>query len=189
MNALSRVALAAVLVVAGCSTAPASSPASPAPVATRSVNAAFGGTDLAWIEINIAMDEQLIPLLDIVGDRTRNDDVLALARQVEAFTYAELNTLRELHDQAGLPAENPHKGMPMPGMVTPEQVTEAGKLTGPAFDKVLVQRLEEHLEQGRNLATSEEKSGVEPQTQALALQVARTRDETLATITKMGAAG
>ena len=183
MNALSRVALAAVLCVAGCSTTPGSSPAPPASNAVApSVNAAFGGTDLAWIEINIAMDEQLLPLLDLVPQRSGSPDVQAVALQVKAFTEAELSTLRALHDQAGLPAVNPHEGMEMPGMVTPQQVTDAQALTGKNFDSTVLKAIQAHLEQSQNLAGSEDKSGVEPQTRALALQVLRTRDAALSTI-------
>ena len=79
--------------------------------------------------------------------------------------------LYQLHDAAGLPAENPHKGMPMPGMVTPELVTEAAAASGAAFDKLLRKHIREHMEQGVRLATSEAKAGVEPQTKALAAQM------------------
>jgi hypothetical protein len=102
--------------------------------------------------------------------------------QVKTFTDAELSTLRQLHTLAALPAENPHKGMPMPGMVTPEQVTAAGKLTGAAFDKAVVQHVKAHLEQSQKLAVSEDKSGVEPQTRELASEVLRTRSQTLSVI-------
>ena len=147
----------------------------PAVVASSGAPGFFGGTDLAWVEINIAMDEQLMPLLDLVPTHTASPAVKALAAQVRAFHQAELGTLRRLHDQARLPAENPHEGMPMPGMVTPDQVTEASKATGAGFDALLLKRLNEHLTQGVSLAKSEEKAGIEPQTLALAAQVLSNR--------------
>jgi uncharacterized protein (DUF305 family) len=139
----------------------------------------FGGTDLAWVEINIAMDEQLLPLLDLAPANSENPEVKALAGQVRAFHAAELATLRRLHDQARLPAENPHEGMEMPGMVTPEQVTQAAGTTGAGFDSLLLIHLKAHLEQGVNLATSETKAGLDPQTLALARQVLANRAEYL----------
>ncbi len=170
---------AGVLILPGCSATtaagvPAASPARSA--------VAFGGTDLAWLEINIAMDEELLPLLALAGEQTRNPRVRALAAQVKAFTSTELGTLRALHDQAGLPAENPHEGMPMPGMVTPELLTRAGSLRGAAFDTLLVKQIRAHLEQGSKLAASESTAGIEPQTLALAGQVIATRTEVLPTI-------
>ncbi|MET0414547.1 MAG: DUF305 domain-containing protein [Actinoplanes sp.] len=130
------------------------------------------------------MNEQLLPLLDLASTRATEPAVRDLTMQVKAFTDTELGTLRQLHTQAQLPAENPHKGMPMPGMVTPEQVTAAAKLTGAAFDKAVVQHLKAHLEQSQNLARSEDKSGVEPQTRSLASDVLRTRAASLSAVQK-----
>jgi len=127
------------------------------------------------------MDERLLPLLQLVPQRSGSPDLQALALQVQAFTTAELSSLRALHDQAGLPAVNSHAGMRMPGMVTPQEVTDAQALTGKPFDADVVKVIQAHLEQSQNLAESEDKSGVEPQTRALALQVLRTRDVALTT--------
>jgi uncharacterized protein (DUF305 family) len=180
---IARVLLAGLLALglAGCKDSAAEPVASPTP----STASQFGGTDLAWIEINIAMDEELLPLLELVPERSGSSDVQALAAQVQAFTNAELSALRALHDQAGLPAVNPHKGMPMPGMVTPQQVTDASALTGKNFDKAVLKALQAHLEQSQNLAGSEDKSGVEPQTRSLALQVLRTREVALSTVKQL----
>lgn len=169
---------ATLLVLPGCS-ATASAPA-PAPPARSAVT--FGGTDLAWLEINIAMDEELLPLLALTAGQTRNPRVLALTEQVKAFTGTELGALRALHDQAGLPAENPHEGMPMPGMMTPELLAQAKKLRDKEFDSMLVKQIRAHLEQGSKLAESESKAGIEQQTLALAAQVAATRTEVLPTV-------
>ncbi|HEY0536659.1 MAG TPA: hypothetical protein VGD29_34180, partial [Actinoplanes sp.] len=51
----------------GCSHAAAA----PRPATTTPT--AFNGTDLAWIEVNIAMDEQLPPLLTFVPERAGGD--------------------------------------------------------------------------------------------------------------------
>jgi uncharacterized protein (DUF305 family) len=145
----------------------------------------FGGTDLAWVEITIAMNEELLPLLDLAPGHSRDAAVQQLAAQVRAGHEDELGVLRGLHDQARLPAENPHKGMPMPGMVTPDQVTEATAVSGPAFDKLLLQHLKAHFDQGVRLADSEEKAGVEPQTKALAARVRQSRESFLAALPKV----
>src|SRR5689334_10050097 len=99
-----RVLLAGLLGLglAGCKGSAAAPPPAPATTAASQ----FGGTDLAWIEINIAMDEQLLPLLQIVPERSGSPAVQALAAQVKAFTDAELTELRALHDQAALPSVN-----------------------------------------------------------------------------------
>ena len=139
----------------------------------------FGGTDLAWIEITIAMDEQVEPLLALVPAKGRDAGVRALAQQVQAFTGSELTPLRALHDEAGLPAQNPHEGMPMPGVVSAETVRRASALSGAAFDKLVRAQISDHLRQGKNLAESEEKAGTERRTRALASDVIHTRTEAL----------
>ena len=139
----------------------------------------FGGTDLAWVEITIAMNEEMLPLLDLVPTHSSDAEVKALAASVRALHDQELVTLHELHDQAKLPAENPHKGMPMPGMVTPEQVVQAAAVRGPAFDKLVIRHLRAHFEQGVKLAGSEVRAGVEPRTKALATDVISSREKYL----------
>lgn len=151
------------------------------PAATAAASAtAFGGTDRAWIEINIAMNEELAPLLALADSRSQDPGLRAQAAAIAADNTAELRNLYQLHDAADLPAENPHKGMPMPGMVTPAQVAEAAASSGAAFDKLLTGHVTAHLEQGKQLATSEGTAGVEPQTKALAARMITVRDRYLA---------
>jgi len=178
---IARLLLVGLMATTGLTGCGRSRPEAAAATPTATTATQFGGTDLAWIEINIAMDEQLLPLLELVPQRSGSPGVQALALQVQAFTTAELSSLRELHDQAGLPAVNPHEGMELPGMVTPQQVREARALFAKAFDADVVKLIRAHLEQSQNLANSEDKSGVEPQTRALALQVLRTREAALTT--------
>src|SRR5262249_35459086 len=122
--------LLAVLATAGCTQQVAAAPEVVVPAPTN----AFGGTDLAWIEINIAMNDQVLPLLALVPTRSDDPSLTQLSAQIQQDATVELTTLRLLHDQAGLPDENPHKGMLMPGVVPTEAVTSAAALTGAPFD-------------------------------------------------------
>ncbi|GAA2702413.1 DUF305 domain-containing protein [Actinoplanes palleronii] len=173
-------ALALGLTACGAPAAP-SVPATPSPA----VAASFGGTDRAWVEINIAMDEQLLPLLDLAATNTGEPALKDLSAQFKAVTEAELGTLRQLGGEAGLPAVNQHEGMPMPGMVTPELVTSAAAQRGAAFDTLLVKALREHLEQGRKLAGSEQTAGAETRTKKLADDIVRSRAATLEKISQI----
>jgi len=166
--------VAALPIAAGC--------AMQAPKPAPTVAGTFGGTDRAWIEVNIAMDEQMRPLLDLVPQRAADPAVMALAIQVRAFTDTELPALRLVHDQAGLPTQNPHEGMPMPGMVTAAEVAEAATLRGTEFDALTVKKVKEYLVQGASLAQSETKYGVEPRTRALAANGLSARNQTLSSV-------
>jgi hypothetical protein len=181
--------LAALLGVAGCADDKAAQPsATPAAGASSGAAGFFGGTDLAWVEIAIAMGEQLAPLLDLAPTHAGTAATRAYAAQVKAFNEQELTALRALHDQAKLPSENPHEGMPMPGIVTPDEVTAAAATKGAAFDKVLRQHLRETFDQATRLATSEEKAGIEPQTLLLAQTVLDNRAAALKQLDAFGPA-
>ncbi|GLW27814.1 DUF305 domain-containing protein [Actinoplanes regularis] len=185
VNVNSRILLAAALTAgllgaSGCGAAGDTAPTVTSPAATTS----FGGTDLAWVEINIAMDEELLPLLELTAANSSNPALKELSAQVATFTGEELGTLRQLHDEAGLPSANPHKGMPMPGMVTPALVASAAAQRGTGFDKVLTTALREHLEQGQRLATSERSAGAETRTKELAARILESRTEALEKLEK-----
>ncbi|GAA3916554.1 DUF305 domain-containing protein [Actinoplanes auranticolor] len=182
LRAVAGGCLMALLLGAGACDSGASPAAPPAVSSSKAPGSSgfFGGTDLAWVEITIAMNEELLPLLALAPTHASDPGLRALAAEVRATHEQELGTLRSLHDEAGLPAENPHKGMPMPGMVTPEQVAEAAAARGAAFDKLLAQHLRAHLEQGVKLAESEEKAGLEPRTKDLAARVVTGRRQFLA---------
>lgn len=173
--------LATVLWLGGCGTAagsragpPSGPPSSASPVVTSTAQI-FGGTDRVWLEINIVMNEELLPLLDLSPTRSRNEQVKQLAADAAATTRTELAALYQLHAAAGLPSKNPHRGMPMPGMVTPKQVAEAAAASGPAFDRLLRKHLAAHLEQGLRLATGEAETGMEQRTKALAAEMVTSR--------------
>ena len=170
---------AVLLAPAGCAGTPVAVAPAPAVSPAASSAAAFGGTDRSWIEINLAMAEQLLPLLDLVG---ADSTMTGLTAQVRAFTEAELAELRRLHSEAGLPVENPHKGMPLPGMVMPSHVSEAAARRGKEFDDLLREHLRAHLEQTRKLAESEQAAGVEPRTVALAARISESRRATLSVL-------
>lgn len=132
----------------------------------------FGGTDLAWIELAIALDQQVLPLLDLVPAHSRDPAVVSAGSRLRESIGAELSALRALHDRAGLPAENPHEGMLMPGLVQPSTVAAAAELSGDAFDRVAARVLNEYLQQSDRIARSEQAAGRDPATRRLAAQAA-----------------
>jgi hypothetical protein len=174
---LAFVAVAAAVVIAGCGNqAPKSTPAA-SPAAPPAAN--FGGTDLAWIEISIAIDEQLLPLLDLVPTHDAGPQVTALAAKTRAITETELPVLHSMHDQAKLPSQNPHEGMTMPGVISPDEIAKAKALSGAGFATYAQTKIDEALRQAVNLAGSEQRFGQEPRTRALAAKGASDRNSLL----------
>jgi uncharacterized protein (DUF305 family) len=176
--------LAALVLSAGCGAGQPQAPA-PAPIAASE----FGGTDLAWVELMIPMDEQLLPVLDLVQGKAAEPRLVQLAGELRAVYDTELPRLRALSDQAGLPTDSPHKGHKMPGLVDGDRLAALRAGTGAEFDQQAVDVLREHLTQLTSLAGSELTNGTSPAVKALARQVAQTRGDANAKLSGAAAGG
>jgi len=121
------------------------------------------------------MNDQLQPLLRLVPEHTRDAAMTGLCARLQSAVVTETATLHRLHDRAGLPAQNPHEGMTMPGLIPADAVTRAAALSGPSFDAALAAQLKPYLQQSRRLAEDERRAGTDPETRALATTTAATR--------------
>ncbi|WBB69446.1 DUF305 domain-containing protein [Micromonospora sp. WMMD812] len=194
------IVLAATLLVAGCAadagpTSTASSAASPSsaanpgatgPSASAGTSAApagapdggttggtFSATDVAWLQLTVAMSERLQPVLDLVPDRTTDPAWRRLAARVDDACGADLVRSRRLLAESGAPETNPHEGHDMPGMVTAEELTTLRDTTGPRFHRLVAAHLRAHLTQAVRIARAEQQAGANPATKALAATVVR----------------
>jgi uncharacterized protein (DUF305 family) len=171
--------LIAVLLVAGCGAGPqdaASTPPVTAPPATTAptpTGTAFNPTDIAWLQLTVAMTERLLPVLDLVPARTTDPAWRRTAAQVATTRRAELDRARRLLADAAAPTTNPHEGHDMPGMVTAQEMTALRAASGQSFHRLLAGHLRAHLAQSVRVATSEQQSGAQPATVALAEAVVR----------------
>ncbi|MCO1594565.1 DUF305 domain-containing protein [Micromonospora sp. RHAY321] len=190
--------LVAVLLVGGCgagSPDPAGNPppsaAAPTAVAPPSAVPAagtagpFSPTDIAWLQLTVAMAERLLPVLDLVPTRTTDPAWRRLAAEVGAAHRADLDRSRRLLADSGAPATNPHEGHDMPGMVTAEELTALGAATGKPFDRLVAQHLRAHLTQAVRIAGAERQNGVHPATTALAAAVVRAGTAELARLDRL----
>jgi uncharacterized protein (DUF305 family) len=164
---------ALVLAAAGCG---AGATAGPAPAASSApATSAAVGTDAAWLQLTIPMNEQALPLLDLAAERGTDPALRVNAARIVASHRAELVDLRYLRDRAGLPATNVHEGHDLPGMVLPEDLTAIDGRHGTDFDRAVAEALREHLEQGARLADAEHANGVDADTRQLAARIAAAR--------------
>jgi uncharacterized protein (DUF305 family) len=154
---------------------PASTPA-PSPTSTGwDIDPSFNATDLAWIELAIPMDDQLLQVLGIAEKRAADPAVKKFAAEVAAGHKTELAQFIELRTRSRLPVRNPHKGHDMPGMMTEPEIVTLSKTTGPAFDPLFTKNLKEHLDQSIVLARSIATDGQDPATKKLAASILTTR--------------
>ncbi|WP_433261039.1 DUF305 domain-containing protein [Micromonospora vinacea] len=171
--------LIAVLLVAGCGAGPqdaASTPPVTAPPATTAptpTGTAFNPTDIAWLQLTVAMTERLLPVLDLVPARTTDPAWRRASAQVATTRRAELDRARRLLADAAAPTTNPHEGHDMPGMVTAQEMTALRTASGQSFHRLFAGHLRAHLAQSVRVATSEQQSGAQLATVALAEAVVR----------------
>lgn len=160
----------ALAVLAGGCVAPADLPVRHAhqqPAPAGSVNA----TDLAWLQLMIAMDERVLPLLDVGASRGHAPAVRQLAGKLRDAHVTELARLRS----AGPAADNPHAGHDMPGMVTAAELARLRSARGPTFDALFTDHLGAHLRQSLSVTRSEQLYGADSRVKALAAAIERTR--------------
>lgn len=185
VSAFMSLVLAALLVTACATGSPAqtaSSTAAPSTAATAgplgSVSPSgtagpFSPTDIAWLQLTVAMNERLLPVLDMVPSRATDPAWRTFAARLATAHRADLGTARRLLAESGAPATNPHEGHDMPGMVTEQELTALRSVTGVAFQRLAGQHVRAHLEQAVRIATAEQRSGAYPATTALAAEVVR----------------
>jgi uncharacterized protein (DUF305 family) len=172
----------------GCAAGP---PAAGPPAATGAASSDFGGTDIAWVQLMIPMDEQLLPVLDLVRQRSTDPALVRLATELRSRYTSEIEQLRRLRAQAGLDDSNPHAGHKMPGLIDADTLTEIGGTAGSEFERRVAECLRTHLDQLASLARSEVANGTNAAVKDLARQVEASRTADLAELPApaSGAAG
>ncbi|AGP59806.1 DUF305 domain-containing protein [Streptomyces rapamycinicus] len=178
-------AILAVLLATGCgedsgkpsdearSTSAARHPAARAP-SGQATSGTFNSSDIGWIQLMIAMDDQAVLLLDLVPGHSSDAAVEKWAKPVATACRGEVVRLRELLARAGVPDTDPHAGHDMPGMVTEDELRTIERAKGTAFDALFLAAMREHLDQSVRVAHSERSAGADPATRKLAASVERT---------------
>ncbi|MFK4086235.1 DUF305 domain-containing protein [Kribbella sp. NPDC020789] len=171
---MKALALLAVLALAGCGTSAATTPpatATSAPATEWKIDPSFNAYDLAWIELMIPMDDQLLRVLAMAEQQAADPAVRAFATTVAAGHRTELEQLKATRTRSGMPVRNPHEGHDMAGMMTEPEIVALGKTSGPAFDRLFAANLKEHLEESIVLAKGIAKDGKDPGTKKLAASI------------------
>jgi uncharacterized protein (DUF305 family) len=93
--------------------------------------------DVSFVQRMIVHHEQALAMTSLVADRTERDDLPLLAERITVSQEDEIERLSMWltdRDEA-TPDDGDHQGHAgMPGMATPEQLTELEQARGPAFE-------------------------------------------------------
>ncbi|MEU6630709.1 DUF305 domain-containing protein [Streptomyces parvus] len=177
---------------AGCSTAADSAPRTPQEQEsspTRTPTSASTATDVGWVQLMTPMNQQAVKLLTLAAARAAEPRVRDFAVRLRTGQEAELNRLRALLTRMGLPGTDVHAGHDMPGMVTVRDLEAARATEGPAFDRLVLVRIRDHLRQSAQVSRSEITSGRRADARELAAALVTAREASLAELERLPGAG
>jgi uncharacterized protein (DUF305 family) len=165
----SIVSVLLVFALAGCGgevTVPAPDPA---PGAGQ-----FGLTERAFVELEIATDDQAVLLLDLGAQRVATPALRDLAREIGAAHRTELAELHGLLVAAAVQYVNNHGGHDMPGMPTNEELTSLRNTTV-GFDGLFAGLLRAHLDESAGVAKTASQSMSHQETRVVATRMEQDR--------------
>ncbi|MFI7492850.1 DUF305 domain-containing protein [Micromonospora echinaurantiaca] len=171
----------------GVTTPGASTPGGSASGGSASGGAAgaFNPTDVAWLQLHVAMTDRMLPVLDVVPAGTGDPAWRRLAARLGTAHRADLARSRQLLADSGAPTTNPHEGHDMPGMVTADELATLRAATGVPLHRLLARHLRAYLTQLARLAAAEHRAGSHPATTALAAAIARQSRSELAHLDRL----
>ncbi|AWL85161.1 hypothetical protein AMK14_17765 [Streptomyces sp. TSRI0445] len=142
-------------------------------------------TDVGWVQLMTPMNQQAVKLLALAAERAGEPRVRDFAERLRTGQEAELVRLRALLTRMGLPGTDVHAGHDMPGMVTVRDLEAARATEGPAFDRLVLVQIRDHLRQSAQVSRSEITSGGRADARELAAALVTARETSLAELERL----
>lgn len=106
--------------------------------------------EVAFVQGMIAHHAQAVVMTALVPTRTTTREVRLLAERIDVSQQDEIAQMRRWLTARGVAegddTQAHHHGGPMPGMLTPEQVSALGATSGAAFDRLFLEGMIRHHE-------------------------------------------
>ncbi|MER7792635.1 DUF305 domain-containing protein [Streptomyces sp. NPDC097640] len=180
-TALVLAATLSALAVSGCAgpEARAGTSGAAAATATGTGPETLNPTDLAWLQLQLAMDEQALHILELAPGSGADPELKQWAAKVAKAHRADLAALRELLTAARVPDTNPHEGHDMPGMVNATELHALEAAEGQEFDRLLRSALRDHLTHAERMSGEQRKAGSDPEVKQCAASIGRSASDHL----------
>ncbi|MBF6195436.1 DUF305 domain-containing protein [Nocardia implantans] len=178
----SALALAAVAAVslAGCGDADTGHTTEHGPstttsaVTTTPAHAEHNDADVMFLQMMYPHHAQAVEMARLVPSHTDNQQLRALATQIEQAQAPEMQQITTLLQSFGQPAPTAtegHGGHDMPGMMSAEQMAALGAASGPDFDRQWLTMMIEHHAGAITMAETELAQGENADAKALAERI------------------
>lgn len=178
----SALALAAVAAVslAGCGDADTGHTTEHGPsttasaVTTTPAHAEHNDADVMFLQMMYPHHAQAVEMARLVPSHTDNQQLRALATQIEQAQAPEMQQITTLLQSFGQPAPTAtegHGGHEMPGMMSAEQMAALSAASGPDFDRQWLTMMIEHHTGAITMAETELAEGENPDAKALAERI------------------
>ncbi|WKG08641.1 DUF305 domain-containing protein [Nocardia sp. PE-7] len=185
-------AAATVLLAAGCSDdSTATHPTEHSTTTTTTSAAAstgFNDVDVSFLQMMYPHHAQAVEMAKMVPSHTGNQQLIALAAQVEKAQAPEMQQITDLLAGFGEPAPSATEGHgdhDMPGMMTDAQMSALQAANGADFDRQWLEMMIAHHEGAVGMAQTELNGGVNPPSRQLATKIIADQEAEIATMRGM----
>ncbi|MFJ2664606.1 DUF305 domain-containing protein [Nocardia fluminea] len=186
-------AAATVLFAAGCSddstTTHSTEHSTTTTVATSATASTdFNAADVSFLQMMYPHHAQAVEMAKMVPSHTQNQQLIALAAQVEKAQAPEMQQITDLLASFGEPAPSAtegHGGHDMPGMMTGAQMSSLQAANGADFDRQWLAMMIAHHEGAVEMAQTELNAGVNPQARQLATKIVADQEAEITTMRGM----
>jgi len=164
---------AVALLAAGCgSNTSTSSTASgtSSPSASAATRTDYNDADVTFLQMMYPHHAQAVEMAQLVPGRSQNQQVLALAANIEKAQAPEMSQISALLQSFGKPAPTTDAGhmTGMPGMMALDQMNTLKGLSGKDFDRMWLQMMIDHHTGAITMSNTELANGTNPDSKSLA---------------------
>ncbi len=145
----------------------------------------FNDADVMFLQMMYPHHAQAVEMAKLVPTRSQNQQVKDLATAIENAQAPEMQQMTTLLAGFGKPAPSATMSHSMPGLMTPQQMTELTGLSGGAFDKMWLQMMVEHHQGAITMANDELKNGTNADAKKMAEAIVAAQQGEITTMNGM----
>jgi uncharacterized protein (DUF305 family) len=144
--------------------------------APNSATALYTQDDLLFLSHMIVHHEQALDLTALVPSRTKREDLIRFARNVDGAQRAEIDQMKSLLQLAAdrgmtIPAHDLHGDQKMPGILSKAQIDALAAVSGAAFERLWLEGMIVHHEGALTMGRAQQRRQFETGRQPYGIDV------------------